>query len=621
LDTILYYADLKNAITEGVIIPTRDGEKDNFTLSFKLKNKSNQAKKYFYKIFYQNNTYAFDLFLDKLHHVKNPKANKNFYGSWNVLNAGFHETPLVDPDQDFVQITDTFCIMGNPRNEKSFFGAKSGNLPITSKEIAGMVGSINDSKEWLAQIKKKADENNIPVQKQVKMDAVWIINSNRQNGNYNNRWKRNPRVGTYEFLLVVIEEENLNKIPHCYQDVTIKDSVLDNYQNPFFYYLNTENKAQFHAEIANQKLQVKIKYELNKGVYSGNNGLFAFSEEVDSSYYIAQLEQYYHSIDNRHEVKNIPIVTDILENKYTADVYASNVSKYSDTNLKEDHIKITSNPGSTVGYDDGLKAIFLKNPGNVNKDTFRKENVGLETRHGFTYGKYIAKIKFPKIINTSYVWNGITCAYWLKYQNGSWNKRSDCELGYNPKLPSDTLRPKSSVYSEIDIEIVKTSKHWPKSSYGYTDDYPKDDALNDNIILSCTNWDLACHDSKNFNIGVNNITYQGNVFGLHRWDDDYRALTSKYEISQDKVLGNEMYYVIEWNPTNIIWKIGPTLDNLTTFGFMDKNNTMIPDNQMQMVFTQEYHLSEWWPLTPFKQEYIPYPLNDLVGYIYEISIE
>ncbi len=274
-----------------------------------------------------------------------------------------------------------------------------------------------------------------------------------------------------------------------------------------------------------------------------------------------------------------------------------------------------------LGFDKDKNALFLTNPGNKDLNDYRKENVGIKTRHGFTYGKYIAKIRFPKIINSSYVWNGLTCAFWLKYQKGNWNTRSNCISGFNPKLYSDSAKVKSSTYSEIDIEIVKTSKFWPKTSYGGKVDYPKDNALNKNIIVSCTNWDLACHDPDSFNTGVRNISYDTKKFTLHRWDDDYRALTSKYELNQDSVLGRELYYVIEWHPKYIIWKIGPTRENLFVIGYMDNKSTMIPDNQMELVFTQEFHLSEWWPLTPFKQEFIPYPLNEITGYIYEVEIE
>jgi hypothetical protein len=284
-------------------------------------------------------------------------------------------------------------------------------------------------------------------------------------------------------------------------------------------------------------------------------------------------------------------------------------------------VKTTNSPGKTVGYSEIEKAIFMKNPGNFNNSDLRKENVGIKTRHGFTYGKYRAKIMFPKVLSSDNVWNGVTCAFWLKYQEGDWNKRSNCRSGYNAKLLPKPTNPKESVYSEIDIEIVKTSRYWPKTSYVKEENYQVDDALNDNVIITCTNWDLACHDPINFNIGVRNIEYAKKEFALHRWDDDYRALSSKYNSPQNDILGQAVYYEIEWQPTYIIWRIGTSKNNMKIIGYMDESSTKIPNNQMEIVISQEFHDGSWWPLTPFKQDFIPFPENDIVGYIYEIEIE
>lgn len=263
----------------------------------------------------------------------------------------------------------------------------------------------------------------------------------------------------------------------------------------------------------------------------------------------------------------------------------------------------------------------MVNPGNPTPDDLRKENVGIRTRHGLTYGKYRAKIRFPKIMSEDHVWNGVTCAFWLKYQEGSWNQRSNCESGYNPKLYLDKESSNTSIYSEIAIEIVKTSKYWSVSSYADKSNIPVDDALNGNLTLTCTNWDLACHDADSFNIGVKPIEYEGQEYRLHRWHDRYRALTAKYEYPHDKLMGQDVYFEIDWQPNCIIWRVGKDPDRMKVFGYMKHTNTMVPDNQMELVFTQEYHLAEWWPLTPFQQDFIPYPLHDLKGYIYEVVVE
>ena len=95
----------------------------------------------------------------------------------------------------------------------------------------------------------------------------------------------------------------------------------------------------------------------------------------------------------------------------------------------------------------------------------------------------------------------------------------------------------------------------------------------------------------------------------------------KYENQHDETVGNIFYYEIDWQPDKIIWSIGKSKNNMKIIGYMDNTVTKIPDNQMIAVITQEFDYSDWWPLSPFKQDYIPYPKNDITGYIYEIEIE
>lgn len=61
--------------------------------------------------------------------------------------------------------------------------------------------------------------------------------------------------------------------------------------------------------------------------------------------------------------------------------------------------------------------------------------------------------------------------------------------------------------------------------------------------------------------------------------------------------------------------------NLRIVGCMRQDVTSIPNNQMIAVLTQEYHQSDWWSPIPFKQEYIPFPKNDINGELYELTIE
>ena len=55
-------------------------------------------------------------------------------------------------------------------------------------------------------------------------------------------------------------------------------------------------------------------------------------------------------------------------------------------------------------------------------------------------------------------------------------------------------------------------------------------------------------------------------------------------------------------------------------GYMDATVTAVPSNQMVAIISQEWHHADWWPPTPFKQGLIPFPSEDIVGYISEIKI-
>ncbi|MFM2135490.1 MAG: hypothetical protein RL021_890, partial [Bacteroidota bacterium] len=102
----------------------------------------------------------------------------------------------------------------------------------------------------------------------------------------------------------------------------------------------------------------------------------------------------------------------------------------------------------------------------------------------------------------------------------------------------------------------------------------------------------------------------------------HQALTIRSPFPNDELYDPEFfYYQIEWRPTEIIWRIGPSKDKLQVIGYMNDEVTMIPNNQMVMLVTQEYHRTDWWPPMPFPQEFIPYLKDDLHGKIYGFEVE
>jgi hypothetical protein len=193
-------------------------------------------------------------------------------------------------------------------------------------------------------------------------------------------------------------------------------------------------------------------------------------------------------------------------------------------------------------------------------------------------------------------------------------------------------------YSEIDFEILKTVPYCPSyllpPPYNYgTDDqknvkswnipFPDEITENDDKIqVACTNWDMACREPKDFSAGCNTISYQGQTFWAHRWDNSYRALTEKTPERDDELFGSEYYYLqIDWEPKEIIWRIGPSKDKLRIVGYVDYTISSIPNNQMLLIVSQEFHNTKWWVGSPYSQDNIPFPKEDLAGEIYELTIE
>ena len=96
----------------------------------------------------------------------------------------------------------------------------------------------------------------------------------------------------------------------------------------------------------------------------------------------------------------------------------------------------------------------------------------------------------------------------------------------------------------------------------------------------------------------------------------------KSEVGETNLRLSTTYYSeIDWEPESITWKIGKSKETMNIIGYMDNTITTIPDNQMVLVFSQEFHDASWWPLSPFIQDFIPFPKNDIVGEILEVQIQ
>jgi hypothetical protein len=272
------------------------------------------------------------------------------------------------------------------------------------------------------------------------------------------------------------------------------------------------------------------------------------------------------------------------------------------------------------------------NTGNEQSSNPHKENAGVQGRIGMTYGKWIAKIKFADVLNSSQVWTGITNVFRLISQSpkSGWNQRRLCDhpLAYIPRnvknVEGSSLYRNGTIgYSRIELELLVASVGWPKAlSDASNVDETRVKQADAGIMAVCSNWDMACHGPSDFFTGVKTSFMDGMSFEHYRANDWHKRLISKVPFDFNGASSDHYYYFeIEWHPNKIIWRVGPERDHMSVICVMDDSVTSIPNNQMLPVIAQEWQTTESWNLSPFSQEFIPYPKEDFVGEVLELWVE
>lgn len=623
------WLDYTDAIDSGFIIPSRHQTDGGFfKFQFTLVNSSSVKQSYYYKLFYQNESYKNP---EAINNKYNPLSAENFYGSWENENDSVRK--IVVPPGESVLITDSFRIVGNPRNERIYFGKTKQRAPSV-EEINSKIVSIKNDATWYNHIVEKSKKEGRTIEEQLKLDAFYVINEDFKSVIINNRWKRNPRTGNYNFQLLVFTEDQYEDIPE-YITNTNKRSE-NNFVNPFYYLRNLNNKKNIVFLDLPEKLNVKANPDAGNGIYINmdyaNKGLDtscfnSYCNNQTALYKKAAFEQFFHYLSDDLNAPNIPVISDLQSSEFTMDKYHEYQKNYPQSTLLKHTNKGAQCACETVVSDSVNHKILMWNPG-VRSNKMIKENTGVRTRHGLTYGTYTFKVKMPELLNEHNMFNGITNAMWMINQiNEPWNQRRACDgLGFIPKeIAGEENSPRAKIvsYSEIDFEIRKGSNLWPKSSYPKNFPRPTDFVEKaDDITVLCTNWDLACNTPDEFKAGAFPYRHNDNEWVLHRWNHWYQAISSKYAASDDELFKNKYYYFqIQWKPESITWRIGPEKNKLREVCYMDSKVTDVPNNQMLIVLTQEYHISEWWPEAPILQEYIPFPSKNIVGEILSIEIE
>ncbi|MCL4282345.1 MAG: hypothetical protein KJZ58_08760 [Flavobacteriales bacterium] len=577
--------DHTEAIDSGFVVPSvRQVDGGRFTFTFRVSDPTGKGRAFRYKLYYRNESYKMEE--TRPDGSQHPLAEENFYGSWESAAEGFRTTPRTDGLEP-LRVTDSFRIHGDPRDEDRF-----------------MVDGVRK------------------------------------------RWARNPRVGEYSFLLVVMPENAFEAARLPESVVRIGTRENGHFVEPYWYFLHGPGSrlGEVSVLLAADCLRVAAIPPLGAGIWvDGSDALStaAYSGSCGNSEELrkgAAFSQFIHYVDASTRFSNIPLIADVLGNEYTPEDHDYNRAFFPEGHMVSLTPMTTKAPCETVRSNPDNNTIEIHNPASRPGD-LRKENVGVRSRHGLMYGKYSVKCKLTPLLNDSDMWNGLTNAIWLIYQGAPGNYRRICEKdGYmSDYYGGDAVeRVPQVAYAEIDFEILKTPLYCPDATFpplrpqqvavpGQRANWqrPSDGGIPKGMItVACTNWDMACHSPVDFAAGCRPIEHEGHTYLSHRWDDNYRAITQKkYEPDAELFRGDHYWFQIDWRPDQVIWRIGPELDQLREVGYMDSTVTSISDVQMELIVTQEFHNTKWWPGSPYDQGCIPFAAKDYTGVIQDVVIE
>ncbi len=223
-DTLTMEMDLSRGPFQSIELPGHGIGSLQF--QFSCTNISDNAIPVAYKIYYQNKSYKHPEWVEVQGLKKiNPESADNFYGSWIEDSlTGFRHTNLLEPGENKI-FTESFTIAGNPRNEQRYFGNMNQYYPISEEAVTNMIGTINNTPEWLENLTEKSKNGSVPLETLKRDNAIWVLEHPENQYEENHRWKRNPRVGLYEFMLVAGSPEEIAKLPDYIQNITSVQDV------------------------------------------------------------------------------------------------------------------------------------------------------------------------------------------------------------------------------------------------------------------------------------------------------------------------------------------------------------------------------------------------------------
>ncbi len=653
---------------------TTDG-KEKFQFSFTVQNNSPSDQIFYYKIYYQNESYKWP--------DSDARNYKNFYGSFGFDENRFQSLvgsgPLAGtlitkgvgqghwgvvqelvPANGKITVIDYFRIRGNPRNElmcytgprleaglNAEFMDDFQNLEYIESNGSVVYDNTNDtwpnSAETLVQM---LVDDGLDLDFRIYKNAT--TNEFRECGDFNlGRENRNPQVGDYSFMLMATSD--INEVPGHIVDISKKELLSSGkkvFVNPFAYFhsgagtglsstaiIDASNTLKMYIE---PLLSSKQKYDNNLLVndVATNRGQVLYSDGPSQTSNISPCSEFmaYPYADHfegwpdyDEKVKRfVPFLADIIGDNWTQMDYtwhrnfvqrsiirgANELIPAIDDYRHVDGATPVPGPGNgelhlTIPghtWDDITEdqlVTYTYSNGDV-EDLAVRESPTVELRYPLTYGKYRAQIEFPEILSQDSVFNGITCAFWFFGGGGRRcdNDVTEFDIELYPAHPNSWFRygpervanadqhdhtdwSPNALYSKQDIRVDISMFDYRKRASNCDCTFPVPNPIDlYSVVIE--------PDTPN----IYTLTSGGQNF--ETWRNPAQDTTGRIAIKQasrikhDELFGKDFWYEIEWTPTAVYYRIGPTENNLQLVGYMPADRVKLPEAAETLIINIEF---------------------------------
>ena len=595
-----------------------------FHFSFELTSVPAGVTELSYIIFYQNKTYSFP--------NSNPRNSENFYGAWGWDEddrPGLRTVSVTSPGTQVVN--DYFRIRGNPRNEDRYCNSCLDCVGV------GCLSCVNDCGGWV--------DNNY--------SSFSSGDGKRQ------RWKRLPRMGEYEFLLIVTLYSEGNFPGQTY---LINPSGLDSngdLKSPFHWkdiLINSEDILLENTAVVEPANTITVKTDIHEVAMeapiepNADEPRSPFRRSGGNSGATSELR------------KKIPLQRDI--DTWTQLDYNWHTHFFHEEDLIDVIYNVDSNQDNE-NVEALDSSIFLRIPpaDNCMESPVKLEYASLQLRHGMTYGKYTIEMQFPKIYNPNGISRLIGSTFWftqfqeepaMRYFCNSLGKHIDFDFNIEatPSAPEPygSYYGDPSLYPELVQFLPSETKQFNIADWNtYTDLLPLEERDKIEILMSysddgCGDVDLdpiggesflldvvppenGFLDLQQIRLGVagegnngfkTNYVYNRNIPGEENTIIDA-------EIDDDDIFRDDpresYFYQFEWTVDGIYFRMGPSLGDLVLVSYITDEYMTIPNVPLTMLIDLRYWSRGAVPWYRHGSQFIPFHTRPISGRLKRVIIE